>query len=123
MNELPIVYSPDFGPRFWAKYLPLRIERASTMEGEEAAYVVYGIDMESNKYVTFEHTIREDERRYFAENAAAIQRNLADLFDAFGSGELDWIDEHTTTVAEQKERLAEIDAEIDAEDDDEDEAD
>ena len=81
---MELKFTDTFGEIFWGYNLPLQI-----CEDESGGISVLNYMPRKNCVEWFDCLVGEEERRVFCHNTAAILRNLAMLFEAFGDGKID----------------------------------
>jgi hypothetical protein len=86
----------DWGELYWAFNLPLQIWKSDDGTWSIPANYIARKDRCS----TLDEHVSDADRPQFCRNAAAILRNLADLFDAVADGKLDYIYYPEKPVAE-----------------------
>jgi hypothetical protein len=100
----------DWGELYWAYNLPLQIWR----QDDGTWHIPANYMARKQRCASLDNHVSDADRPQFCRNAAAILRNLADLFDAAADGQLDHIYYPDKPVAEAIAETAEKRAEADS---------
>jgi len=89
--ELPIVPTEEWNKLYWAYNLPLQMWGGEPDEEGIRQWRVVNYMPRREDISSLDESVSETELPQFCKNAATILRNLADLFDSLGKGEIKYI--------------------------------
>lgn len=90
-NRLPTVPTEEWGGLFWAYNLPLQMWGTADDGKADDSWRVLNYMPRKERCQYLESSVTKEELPQFCQNTALILRNLADLFEALGRGEINHI--------------------------------
>jgi hypothetical protein len=106
-KKLPIVSTEEWNDVYWSYNLPLQM-----WQSDDGNYRVLNYMPRKEYCKHIESEVTKEELPQFCKNTAVILRNLADLFESLGRGEIDHVYYPDTlladAIADKKEKEEEI---------------